>query len=452
VRRLLLLGCVLGYFSNAYAVDLLTIYQDATKNDPVYRQALNQQLSNAQGVPINLASLLPNAGIAATPYVAKTIASGSAVGFTSLPDGTSTTGSSSSRGYSAALTINQPLIDFAKINKYLMAKETAKQAQALINSAGQDLMIRVARAYFSVVADEENLRAAAVIKSAYAEQFKQVHSQYKNGLKSIIEVHTARASYEKSKAKYMALEIMLTIDKEKLHTITNRYYSSYAILNKRFPLLSPRPNNVEQWVATAERQNWDIKAAQYAKCSALANIKQQWAGHLPTLYLQGGYNVSFNRNMGDAASPSTGSSKFNTSSANLTLNVPVFQGGGVIAQTEKAKYDYEVSAGKLDKQYLDTIDLAKESFYGVVARVGKIKTDAMLITATEKSLAGMQESYKLGTENLINVLNQRESLFEAQQEYTTDRYLYLINLLSLKQAAGILSTNDLIMVNNWLVS
>ncbi|EKD54370.1 MAG: hypothetical protein ACD_60C00090G0019 [uncultured bacterium] len=448
--RIFVLFFLLLYCENLYAVDLLQVYQDALRNDPVYQQALAQQLSNAQGVPINLASLLPNAGVVFTPFIAKTIASGSAVNVVSLPDGASASASSTARGYNTALTLNQPLLDFVKINKYLVAKEMAKQAQALANAAAEDLIIRVAKAYFSIVADEENLRAAGVIRAAYKKQYDQAYHRHKTGLTSIIDVHTAKASYEKSKEKYMTLEMMLTNDKEKLHMLTKQYYPDFAILKNRVPLINPDPNNVDQWVETAEQQNWDIKAAQYNKVAALRNIKQQTARHMPTLNLQGGYGIVFTRTIGDPIAPSTGSSKFNTSSASVSLNFPIFEGGQVVAEVDKAKYDYEVASEKLDKQFLETIDLTKENFYEIVARINKIKTGASLISATKKSLLGMEESYRFGNENLINVLNQRENLYEAERDYINDRYLYLVNFLTLKQAAGLLSDQDVWMVNNWL--
>lgn len=438
-------------FAHANAANLMSVYQDALQHDPTYRQILAQQLSNAQGEYISLAGLLPNAGISFLPFLSKTIASGSAINFTTLPDGSSTTGSSATRGYSAGLNINQPLIDFMKINKFLMDRQTAKQAQALINAAGQDLIVRVAQAYFTVVSDEETLLAAMVIRDAFYHQFRQVKGQYQLGYKSVIDLHTAEASYEKSKLTCMSLEITLTADRERLHVVTQRYYPSFAILKDHAPLFNPNPNNVEQWVETAEKQNWNIKAAKYETVAAINNVRQQWSGHLPSVYLQGGYSVSFNRNMGDSSSPSTGTSRFKTSFVNLSVNFPVFSGGQVLAQTKKAQYDYDVSHEKLDKQFLDTIAQAKESFYGVNLRIYKIEAGRVLISATKKSLAGMEENYRAGRESLINVLNQRENLYDAQKEYINDRYLYLINFLRLKQAAGTLCMQDIMLINSWLI-
>ena len=62
----------------------------------------------------------------------------------------------------------------------------------------------------------------------------------------------------------------------------------------------------------------------------------------------------------------------------------------------------------------------------------------------------MEESYKVGTQTLVDVLNQQQNLYKAQTQYATDRYAFVNNILALKQAAGTLSFDDLCAINAWL--
>ncbi len=447
-RKIILI--MLGLIQAATAADLIQIYKDALKNDPQYLQALAQQLSNIQGVPIQLAALLPNAGFVFTPYYAKTDATGSAVTVTTLPDGSSAVGSVETRGYGAMLNASQPVFDFVKVNQYMVAKDVARQAQAMINAAGQDLMVRASKAYLALAADEENLIYIRALRSAYEKQWTTINAQYHDGYKSIIEVNIARASYEKAKAKVMDFEIQKMRDQEQLHIITNQYYPRVLTLKATIPLIYPNPLKVDDWVRLTIGQNWRIRSAEFARRAALRRIKQQWGGHLPTLYWQNSYNVAHAINSGDATSPSTGTNDYTTLITNLALSVPIYQGGGVEAQVVKAKYDLDYAVQMLQSERLNAMDLARENFLSLVARIDKIKVDQAWVKATASSVEGMQESYKLGTERLTNVLIQRENLQVAQSAYTADRYLYVTHFLLLKQASGLLNCQDLMVVNGWL--
>jgi outer membrane protein len=62
----------------------------------------------------------------------------------------------------------------------------------------------------------------------------------------------------------------------------------------------------------------------------------------------------------------------------------------------------------------------------------------------------LEASYRVGTETLVDVLNQQQKVFQAQTQYATDRYAFVNNILALKQAAGTLSFDDLCAINAWL--
>jgi len=69
------------------------------------------------------------------------------------------------------------------------------------------------------------------------------------------------------------------------------------------------------------------------------------------------------------------------------------------------------------------------------------------LTALEATEAG----YDVGTRTTVDVLNARQSLFLAQTQYARSKYDYLINVISLKQAAGTLTPADIKELDSWLV-
>lgn len=445
------LGLIL-FFSfavTASAADLMRAYQDALVSDPVYQQAVAERLSQQKEVPINFAPLLPQAVVNGGPTLSRVHVAG-----TEYAPAQSTT----TRGYSVALTLTQTVFNFSQFAALASAKASSKQADAAFNAATQNLMMRVAAAYFAVLRDEDTLVYNEANKKAYAKQLDQINEEFKVGLKTITDVYTARASFDTASAIYIAAQTALANDKENLRAITGTLYTSVLPLSEKFPLISPQPANVEQWVSTAARQNWKIRAAEFANQVARDNIKRQYAGHLPTVNLEGTYNVGYNNSVGAAAANSymsatslaVSSSHYTNSSVSLNIGVPIFQGGLVTAETNKAKYNYQVTTQQLEQILRSTLSMTRQSYLGIIAGIQQLNADKQAIKSIKSSLSGLEAGYEVGTQTLVDVLNQQQRVFQIQSQYATDRYNYIINLLTLKNAAGTLAQEDLAAINAWL--
>lgn len=438
--------------SLSYAADLLEVYKRALFSDPIYQQAIAQELATSENVPISRSYLLPGLGFQAAPTILKQTGSGPA---------STVENTVRQRGYTYSLTLTQTIFNVAQTANLSQQKATAKQALATLNAASQDLMIRVAKAYFQVLQDEDFLRASQSAKIAFKQQLDQATQQYKVGLKTITDVYTAKASYEGSVADYIASETNLKDDEENLRTITGVLYHSLAKLSEEFPMISPRPKDINAWVVTAAQQNWQIKANQYAVVASKENIRQQFAGHLPTVNIQGQYSVDFVNNMTRNSLETDddveqtifhprGAGQTHETSLTLNVNVPIVQGGLVLAQTRQAKDQYQLAVQTLEQQIRTTMADTRQSYLGILAGISKLHADKETIKSAISSLEGMKEGYKVGTEILVNVLNQQQQVLDDEKQYAADRYAYVNNLLALKEAAGTLSPDDLAAINAWL--
>ncbi|MES2218193.1 MAG: TolC family outer membrane protein [Pseudomonadota bacterium] len=451
-RNTLLFLLLIGFSVTAPAANLMQVYQEALFSDPTYQEAIAQRLADKENVPINGAPLLPQASINGGPSLThfhQSAASG-------MPQYSAT-----SRGYSVTLTLTQTVFNYAQFKALAGACAASKQADAALNAAEQNLMLRVASAYFAVLKDEENLRYSGANKKSFSEQYTQTNQQYNVGSKTITDVYTAKSSYDTAAANYIAAETALAIDQENLRAITGKLYPSLAHLSTHFPLVSPQPAAMEAWVHTAQLQNWSIKANEYAAQAARENIKQQTAGHFPTVSLQGTYNVGYNNNLSGTTgvdgstiqnTPFIAPNKAHTSDGTVSLNlgIPIFAGGAVVAQTNQARYNYQIALQKLEAAIRTTISNTRQSYLGIQLGIQQLEADRQAIKSTISSLDGLRSRYRIGTQTLVDVLNQQQKVFLAQTQYAADRYAYVNNLLLLKQAAGTLSEQDLQAINAWL--
>lgn len=438
----------------AYAADLVEVYRQAQLSDPIFQQAIAQRFATQEGVPISVSSLLPNIAVTANPNVARIGYSGSNFDPVISSSGTYVNPRNlTERNYTLTLSATQTIFNFAQFSQVAQQVSLSKAADATLNAALQSLMVRVANAYFAVLKDEDNLSYAEASKLAYKEQLDQIKQQYDVGLKTITDVYTAQASYDSALATQIAAETTLSNDRENLRVITGVYYPHLSSLSDKFPLISPQPSRVETWVERALRQNWTIKASQFQAAQAHEFIRQQEAGHLPTMSLQTTFSRQYSDNINNYVTFAERNGPGTTSdrAIGLNINVPIFSGGGVVAQTNQAMYQYQVATQQLEQTTRTTVNTTRQSFQNVVAGISQITADKEAIKSSISSLEGLEASYRVGTETLVDVLNQQQKVFQAQTQYATDRYAFVNNVLALKQAAGTLSIDDLCAINAWLI-
>ena len=182
-------------------------------------------------------------------------------------------------------------------------------------------------------------------------------------------------------------------------------------------------------------------------------MREQFSGHLPTVAIEGSWSRQYTDNINKYVTfeNRSGPGTINDKSIGLNINVPLVAGGGVVAQTNQAIYNYQAAQQALEQTVRDTINATRQSYLNVISGISKITADKQSIKSNKSSVAGMEASYRIGTETLVDVLNQQQKLFLAQTTYAQDRYAFVNNILLLKQAAGTLSFDDLRALNAWLI-
>lgn len=421
-----------------FAEDLMDIYRQALQSDPTFKQAIAQHLSSREALPQGIAVILPNLSLAANTMGNKTSTSAP------LPEA-SGTDHFNTHGYT--LTLTQPVVNFSYWLRALQAGAIVKQANATFGAAAQDLILRVANAYFAVLQSEDDLQFIRAEKKATAKQLDQAKQRYDVGLEAITTVYEAQASYDSTVAQEIAAENSLNTSHEELREITGQYYPQLAKLKQDLPLLKPQPHDSEQWVAAANKQNLTLQAARYGVDSARQNVKANYANHLPIINAIGTYEDAqgFSQNAG-------GTTDTETSTIGLQLSVPLFQGGLVTSQTRQARYNYQATAAGMDATYRNVVASTREQYNNVIAGISKIKADKQAVLSNQSSLESTNEAYRVGTRTIVDVLLAQENLLQARRVYAQDQYAYLISTLTLKQMAGTLNENDLKQINTWLSS
>lgn len=424
-------------FTAIFAVDLIDIYKAALNSDPIYQAAVSTRLAQREAIPQSVAALLPN--ISAQANISNNYQNITQPPSSGQPNGIS---NFQSQGYN--ITIRQPLINVNDWIALKQARNIGKQADLTLAAAAQNLIFRVASAYFNVLSAQDTLKLTRAEKAAVSKQLNQAQKRVQVGLDALTSVYEAKAAYDKSLAKEIIAENTLRNNQEALRQLTGQNYSSIKSFAKDIPLQTPHPNDIEAWINAATQNNLKLMAARYGVEVSREKIKMQASGHLPSLSLIGSYGKT------DAFNNAPSTFNKNGGTLGLELDVPLFSGGAVSSKTRQAQYNFQTAAANLDNTYRMLIINTRQKYNDVLADISKIKAEQEAIKSAQLSLNSTEESYKAGTRTIVDILIAQQNLYDAKRAAASDQYNYLLDTLLLKQAAGSLKPNDLIQINHLL--
>ena len=438
---------------------LIDIYQRALQNDPQIREQEALYLATAEVKPQARANLLPTLSASSdlssryseNPFGA-TFPDGSLVG-------TGSQFESDSRGWSLSLT--QTLFDWGRYATLKQADKQVVRAETDYEAAKQNLLIRVANAYFVVLAAEDTLAAAVATREAIARQLEQNQRRFEVGLIAITDVQESQAGYDDAVAAEIEAERTLATAHEYLREIIGDYVADLASPIEDLPLLSPDPADEEAWVRTALDQNLALMSSRLATDIAEDDIAIARSARLPTLSLSAGYSDTFTDQattlfFNNPAGGGSLSQRRPTESAPtgynwaLTLRVPLFTGGLNSSRIQQSVYRHRASREALERVARQTERETRDAYLGVISEISRVEALRRSVESNQTALRAVQAGFEVGTRTTVDVLIGQQNLRRAQTSYARSRYDYIINVLTLKQAAGTLSVEDLEQVDDWL--
>lgn len=436
------LYCALGFGSPCLAADLIEIYHQSLQNDPTFKAAYSTFMSNTQAIPQAISGLLPQVTV------------GAQAGRNLLNvDAGGPLGVNGQQTYNSNIWVfraSQAIFNYQIWAQVQQARASVKAAHATFNSAAQSLILRTAQAYFEALLARDTLNFSEAKKRANKRQLEQAEQRFNVGLEPITSVYEAKAGYDQSIAEVISAKNNQINRSENLRKLTNHVYDSLAPLkNSTLPLIKPEPNNVDEWIATGLKQNYNLFAAKYNLEAARENIKAQAASGWPTLALQGNSTQTHNTNSIVGSNFFVPSNQM-VSNVALALNFPVFQGGLVEANTRQAQYNFQTSSEQVEQTYRDVLVNSRISFNTIIDGISKVKADRQTILSRTNSLNSTDAQFQAGTRTMVDVVNAQQRLFESQEELAKDQYGLINAILNLKYLAGTLNVHDLEEVNAWL--
>lgn len=346
-----------------------------------------------------------------------------------------------SKNYS--LTLTQSLLDYERWYAVDEGIADVLQSEANYEVAAQDLIMRVATAYFNLLGAEGDLGLARAEKQAVAQQLSHVRVRLAAGLSAITELYEVQAAYDLVVAQEVSAQSSLYNAREAVYEIVGKNVNDVIKLKGDIPLIEPKPRSISAWADLALQSSLVIIAQQAAVDSSSEALSRAEAGHLPTVDLLAG------RIFSDTAGDKFGF-KTTNSYVGVELEVPLYSGGYISAKVKEAGEKLVQEQAMLEQVRRAAVRDSRSAYLAVNADIALVKAYKQAVISTKAALSATKSELKAGTRTLLDVLDSQRGFYVAENDLSRARYHYLLSVIALKQAIGDLQVSDLELINSLL--
>ena len=338
---------------------------------------------------------------------------------------------------SAGVSLTQNLFDQSIFTGLKAAKSTREFYQINQQLTEEQVIERVANAYYQVYVQRQKL---IVIDTTFKNTSKIkeiIKVQFDNGLAKKIDLNRiiVKLSNISTNRQQIANAIKLQENALKFYMgmpMETKINFATTTFDVSPQALSEAPNTTNRTEYLLLKKNEQL--LDFQKKSIIA-------GYYPTLSLSANYNfIGVGRNMPLFALPSDGVYWTNFSSIGLNLRVPIFTGFGTRAKVRQA----EVELKKIKEDLNDTklgLDLAYENAkLQIDNSIETIKSQKENATLAQEVLDNTKNNYYQGLASLTDLLDAESALTEAQNNYTSALLDYKLAEIQLIKSKGELKT------------
>jgi outer membrane protein len=428
------LGLSLGVAASARAQSLYELYEDARKFDAPYLAARALADSAAYRAEQAHALRRPQVGLGTT-------ISRNSTDFGEVFD-------SSTRAATVGVNGSQSLFNRANDATIAQADKGLESARADVEIAEQDLIVRVAQAYFDVLGAQDTLATAQANKTAIAEQLASAKRNFEVGTATITDTREAQARFDLATAQELQADNDLRAKRIALDTLVGRTGVGPRPVATPVPFDPLLPGTVEEWVTPTDTAP-QVRRARVGYEIAKLETEKARAGNLPTVDLTG--SVGRGNSQTSPVLPSTINGSANTTRIQVALNLPLFTGYATQNRIKETLLLEEQQRNLLESARRISAQATRVAYFNLQSLQAQVKALEAAESSSLLALEATQLGYRVGVRVNLDVLNAQTQLFTTRRDLAKARYDLLVNSLRLRQAAGILKPDDVLTINQLLV-
>ncbi|SIP97252.1 outer membrane protein, protease secretion system [Aquipseudomonas alcaligenes] len=408
------------------ALTLLDAYDNALYHDPTFQAATFDFQASQQEEAIGLAPLLPQLNASGRYGSTRQLSGRDLDGSNEDPRFTST---------GLSLSARQVLYDRARAAYYAQAKARGELGESLYDDAFQELFPRVVETYFEVARQENELSLSRQQKIAIEGLVKQTRRLFEVGDGTITDIDEAQARLDLVKAQEIEAEARLQAALHALSGRTGVRVASIQAMGENLPGAVPlrSEEDLAFWRQQAQSAAPRMDARRDSVRVAEAELRAQKAGHYPQLALVGELSHSDRDDLADDFR------RQSSSYVGLSLDVPLYAGGGVNAASRKSQYALSSAQAQLDDEARQLSEDIERNYLGVVSGYAKCKALQTAVRSNQRALESAEKGYQAGVRSTVDILNAQQTLFMARRDLLNSKLLMLQSLVELHARSGLMN-------------
>jgi outer membrane protein len=358
----------------------------------------------------------------------------------------------------ATLSASQSLYNKANATTIAQAEKSLEVSRADFELAEQDLIVRLAAAYFDVLAAQDALATVRTSKAAISEQLASAKRNFEVGTATITDTREAQARFDLSTAQEIAADNDLRTKRIALDQLVGT--AGVAPKGLVTPVVLPpmQPSNAELWVGQADAEHPTIRKARLGLDVARLETEKARAGHLPTVTLNASAGKSHVDTTGRARATSGGATlpidaqgTATNTAIGVTMNLPLFAGYAVQNRVKETLLLETKASNDLESARRGVAQLTRQAYYGVQSGEAQVKALEAAESSSQLALEATRLGYRVGVRVNLDVLNAQTQLYTTQQQLAKARYDVLVGGLRLRQASGQVNAGDVAAINQLLL-
>ncbi|MGJ8515132.1 TolC family outer membrane protein [Carnimonas bestiolae] len=416
-------------------LDFATAYKMALQQDPTWRAAQHQRDADAQERALGRSRLLPNLSYSYSR--ARNWQHSRIENF----NGTNRE-KRNYNSYSSSFSLSQPLFDAASFAQYREGSERAEAAEYTLERARQALAVQVLQAYTDLLYAQDQLALTTAQKRSLVEDEARAHAFIAGGEGTKTDQFEIQARLKVVDAQVIQAEDQVADARNTLGKMIGAVMITEPLVQlKTDSVLSlDTAKSIDEWREQALRHNPELVAGRHMVEASRQRINAEMAGHLPVVQAFARHQIS------DSDSANQVGQHYKTNSLGVQINVPIFEGGRVLASTDQASAQYEQSLAQLDGDTRDMLNDVDHQYRTLVSSQRRGDAYAEAVDAAQQRLHATRMSIRGGERTNLDALDAEQQYYESLSELRRSRYDQLLAWLSLRWEAGSLEEQDILRV------
>jgi outer membrane protein len=348
----------------------------------------------------------------------------------------------------AQLNLTQPLIRRANIISIDQSWSMVAQYDHQRAATEQDLLLRLAQAWFDAMYARDQLAATVSQVVATAHMAEQAGYALTVGLGGSPAAEEARYKYDQALAEQLGAEAELGGKQATLEQIVGPLPGWMPPSLAGNAAIDALPQtSFDAWLVQAERSSPQVAAAVSGLEAANAEIRKQRAGHDPTLDLVASVGKNGQRT---GSFPGQDGFEIKQNAIGLQLNIPLYSGGVQQAKVREAVAMRDKAQYELDQARRGVRASAKQALYAWKAGVAQQAAARQGVKFTSVALDAVQYGKGQDLKSEVDVLQARQQRDAVLRDMQKARYQMITSQLKLKASIGMLVDADLTVYDRWL--